>query len=66
MVVGINATNKRELVSDNRCNKMPRTHTLHVEDLKPPEIAKIQKRILEGGRMLAALIGKDFPIADNI
>ncbi len=39
---------------------MPRTHTLRVEDFKLPEIAEIQKRINEGGRVLAALIGKDF------
>jgi len=37
-----------------------------LEDLNPTEIAEIHVRILEGGRRLALLIGKDFPVADEV
>ena len=46
---------------------MSRTRSnIRVEDLSPPEIAKIQSQILEGGRQLELLIGKDFPVADKV
>jgi hypothetical protein len=37
-----------------------------VEDFKLLEIAKIQNRILKGGGVLAALVGKDYPVADKV
>ena len=40
--------------------------TIRVEDLSPTEIAEIHVRILEGGRQLVLLIGKDFPVADEV
>ena len=53
LVVGVNATNKK-----GTCVKMPRTQlSIRSEDLV---------RILEGGRQLALLIGKDFPVADDV
>ena len=46
---------------------MPRTRsTIRLEDLNPTEIAKIHVQILEGGRKLAWLIGKDFLVADEV
>ena len=37
-----------------------------LEDLNPTEIPKFHAQIVEGGRKLALLIGKDFPIADEV
>ena len=37
-----------------------------LEDLNLTEIAEFHARIVEGGRKLALLIGKDFPIADEV
>ena len=46
---------------------MPRIRsTRRVEDFSPPDMAEIQNRILEGGGRLALLIGKDFPIAEEV
>ena len=43
---------------------MPRTHTLiRVPD---DDDAEIRNQIIEGGRVLATLIGKDFPVADDV
>ena len=57
-----NATNKKELMSEKKRDKMPRTLTA----ICVPGSAEIQNRIIEGGRVLAALIGKDFPVADDV
>jgi hypothetical protein len=37
-----------------------------VEDLSPLEIATIKGRILKGGKQLALLVGKDFPVAGDL
>ena len=48
-------------------DEMPRTRsTIRLEDLNPTEIDEIHVRILDGGSQLALLIGKDFPVADEI
>ena len=60
--VGINSTGKKELMSRT---KMPHS-TLHEEDLDPTEAAEIQVWILEGGRVLAALVGKDFLVVGDL
>ena len=41
---------------------MPRTR----RTICVPGNSEIRNRILEGGRVLAALIGKDFPVADDV
>ena len=41
---------------------MPRTHTL----IRVTGNAKIRNQILESGRLLARLIGKDFPVAGQV
>ena len=62
-MVGFDATNKRELVSGKKnYDEIPRTVTA----IRVPGNSEIRNRILEGGRVLAALIEKDFPIADII
>ena len=54
-------------MSGNRPLKMPRIHsTVPVEDFNPSEVAKIYVRILESGRQLALLIGKDCLVADEV
>ena len=46
---------------------MPRTRSsVRVDDFNPTEIVEIQGRILEGGRQLARLIGREFPVADEV
>ena len=41
---------------------MPRTR----RTICVPGNSEIRNRILEGGRVLAALIGKDFPVANDV
>ena len=41
---------------------MPRTLTT----IRVPGNAEIRNQILEGGRVLARLIGKEFPVADQV
>ena len=41
---------------------MPRTVTA----IRAPGNSEIRNLILEGGKVLAALIGKDFPVADDV
>jgi len=43
-------------------DEMPMTHTL----IGVPGNAEIRNQILEGGRVLARLIGKDFPVAGQV
>ena len=46
---------------------MPITRsTIPVEDFSPLDIAEIHRRILEGGRQIELLIGRDFPVAGNV
>ena len=61
-VVGV-SNKPKELVSDRKIpDKMPRTRmTICV-----PGDAKIRDQINEGGRVLAALIGKRFPVANDV
>ncbi len=61
-VVGV-SNKPKELVSDSNIpKKMPRTRmTICV-----PGNAKIWDQINESGRVLAALIGKKFPVADEV
>ena len=61
------STNHKQLVSGKRPLRMPITRsTIRVEDFSPPKIAEIHRRILEGGRQIELLIGRDFPVVGNV
>ena len=46
---------------------MPITQsTIRVENFSLPDIAEIHRRILEGGRQIESLIGRDFTVAGNV
>ena len=53
---------KRNSCQEKYCNKMSRTLTT----VHAPGDAEVWNRIIEGGRVLASLIGKEFPVADKV
>jgi len=61
-VVDTTRQTKGNLCQEKKHNKMPRTHTL----IRVPGNAEIRNQILEGGRVLARLIGKEFPVAGQV
>jgi hypothetical protein len=52
----------QQLFETKKRVEMPRTLTT----ICVPGNAEIRDRIIEGGRVLAALIGKDFPVANDV